>query len=171
MVYSGAASNPLGLAKRCTLCGGRCGSNRARFCSPRCYLKGWAEPQPNGCLYWTGPVGNHGYGYFQHAKELNLTHRAAYREFKGEIPDGLFVCHTCDVKICVNPDHLFLGTHNDNVADMVAKRRNYRKLADEEVRQIRLTAGVTIAELARLYGVGETTIRQIRTREWWKDVH
>lgn len=165
---NGASTNPLGLTKKCPLCGNRCGSNRATFCSARCYLTGWVQPQASGCILWTGPVGNHGYGNFSLDKTLHLTHRAAYMTFVGHIPDGLYVCHRCDVKTCVNPEHLFLGTPEDNTVDCVLKRRNARKLTDDEVRQIRSVNGVPYAQLSRLYGVTDVMIRNIILKKWWR---
>ncbi len=165
---NGASTNPLGLTKRCPACGNRCGSNRAAFCSPRCYLKGWGEPQENGCILWTGPVGSHGYGNFNHDKTRYLTHRSSYETFVGPIPDGMMVCHHCDVKLCVNPEHLFLGTAADNMLDCNLKRRNWRKLEDEEVQQIRSINGASHASLARCYGVTDVMIRHIRMGKWWR---
>lgn len=168
MPANGASTNPLGLTKKCPLCGDRCGSNRANFCSPLCYLKAWGKPQANGCILWQGAIGNHGYGNFSHDKTVHLTHRAAYEVFIGPIPDGMMVCHRCDVKLCVNPDHLFLGTGADNMADCARKRRNARKLADEEVRQIRSIVGTSHAQIARCYGVTDVMIRHIRMGTWWR---
>lgn len=64
-----------------------------------------------------------GYGAFTWNNECITVHRAAYQLWRGPIPDGLLVCHTCDNKICFNPDHLFIGTMKDNVADMIQKGR------------------------------------------------
>ena len=168
MPANGAATNPLALTKPCPVCGGQLGSNRARFCSPRCYLSAWGQPQANGCTLWTGPVGNHGYGYFNVDKERHTTHRAAYTTFIGPIPKSMMVCHRCDVKICVNPAHLFLGTGFDNMADCDRKGRNARKLTGEEVRQIRSVAGGSRMLLGRLYGVSDTMIRKIQEGAWWR---
>lgn len=162
------AAHFLGLTKKCPICGNRCGSNRAHFCSPRCYLSAWGQPQANGCTLWTGPVGNHGYGHFNVDKVRHTTHRAAYTTFIGPIPAGMMVCHRCDVKICVNPDHLFLGTGFDNMADCARKGRNARKLTDDEVRQIRSIVGPSYAQLARCYGVTDTMIRHVWMGTWWR---
>lgn len=72
-----------------------------------------------GCWWWAASFNRAGYGRF----ESDLAHRTAWRLLRGPIPPGLFVCHRCDQPGCVNPDHLFLGTHNDNMADKVAKGR------------------------------------------------
>lgn len=162
------AAHFLGLTKRCPICGERCGSNRAHFCSPRCYLKGWGEPQANGCILWRGPVGSHGYGNFQVDNVRHTTHRAAYETFVGPIPKCMMVCHRCDVKTCVNPDHLFLGTGADNMADCARKGRQARKLSDEDVRQIRSIIGVSHAQVGRYYGVSEVMVRNIRLGKWWR---
>lgn len=169
MPANGALTNPLGLTKGCDLCGSPCGSNRALFCSIRCYLRGWQFiDYRTGCILWTGPVGNHGYGNFNLNKRRYTTHRAAYETFIGPIPDGMMVCHKCDVKICVNPEHLFLGTSADNMADCARKGRQARKLSEGDVAQIRAICGISKAELARLYGVSEAVIYGILTRRWWR---
>ena len=75
------------------------------------------------CWLWTGGISHSGYGNFWYNGRSLSAHRASYQFNFGPIPEGKFVLHKCDVKICVNPMHLFLGTTDDNMADMVAKGR------------------------------------------------
>lgn len=84
-------------------------------------------PEPNtGCWLWTGTVLRHGYGQICVDGGRDLAHRASWRHFRGAIAEGLWVLHRCDTPACINPDHLFLGTHQDNVDDKVSKGRQPR---------------------------------------------
>jgi hypothetical protein len=75
-----------------------------------------------GCLLWTACRINTGYGLLRWRGRPWLAHRAAWMARHGPIPPGLCVCHRCDVRTCINPTHLFLGTQKDNMVDMAAKR-------------------------------------------------
>jgi len=77
----------------------------------------------SGCWLWTGAIDSHGYGKLKRRRKIITAHREAWRLHKGEIPNGMFVCHKCDTRACANPDHLFLGTHQDNMDDMKRKGR------------------------------------------------
>jgi hypothetical protein len=117
------------------------------------------------------------------SRRIEVAHRVAWRLYRGEIPSGQFVLHTCDNRRCVNPDHLFLGTARDNVADMYRKGRarpaggRWRtgaeaftpRLTAESVRAIRSSKLLT-GELARLHGVHRSTILKVLNRVTWRDV-
>ena len=76
------------------------------------------------CWIWTGKISVHGYGIIVLPGKLEIgAHRVSYLIHRGDIPSGMFVCHRCDNPPCVNPDHLFVGSNLDNVADMTAKGR------------------------------------------------
>lgn len=78
------------------------------------------------CWLWTGAKrGKSGYGAMKYNGKVVATHRVSWMIHNGEIPDGLNVCHKCDVRLCVNPDHLFLGTQSDNMMDCSNKGRLY----------------------------------------------
>jgi len=93
-----------------------------------------SQPEPNsGCWLWSGAVSPSGYGWFHMPNSGGRgkswrAHRASYSAFKGKIPEGLHVCHKCDVRSCVNPEHLWLGSHKDNMKDRNRKGRSARGL-------------------------------------------
>lgn len=137
-------------------------------------------PEPNsGCWIWTGWTFNGpGYGGFDINRRGHLAHRVSWLLYRGPIPDGLSVCHKCDVPACVNPDHLFLGTPADNTQDMISKGRNSRRdgernamatLTDELVRKIRNATGSQRSVAAR-FGVSHATVWAIRNRKRWGHV-
>lgn len=134
-----------------------------------------AFPEPNsGCWIWTGEWKNDGYGECWTFGRRETAHRASYRELKGPIPKGLMVRHTCDVRACVNPDHLLIGTQQDNMDDKVARHRQARgltsgqaKLTEEEVREIRASA-LAQRTLAKIYNVSQPAIGMIKRRVNWK---
>jgi predicted DNA-binding protein (UPF0251 family) len=89
---------------------------------------------PGGCWIWKGPFQSCGYGRVQHQRVVWLAHRLSWTLHNGPIPPHMIICHHCDTPPCVRPDHLFLGTPNDNVQDCIAKNRrppNYFKLHPE----------------------------------------
>ena len=77
------------------------------------------------CWLWTGAVNSKGYGNIGVEKKTKVVHRAYWEELCGQIPEGYYVCHKCDVPLCVNLDHLFLGTASDNIKDSVSKGRHF----------------------------------------------
>ena len=153
-------------------------------------------PEPNsGCWLWEGMLNKTSrYGLFNlgHGKNVKQigAHRLSYEIHKGEIPKGMCICHKCDVRECVNPDHLFLGTQKDNLDDMRAKGREggWQKASPKKLSELknrmannRLRTKLTKSDvenirndkrscivLGKQYGVNRETIRQIRLNKSWK---
>lgn len=133
-----------------------------------------------GCWLWTGPMTEKGYGRFYHNYQASRAHRVAYELCVGPVPAGVEICHRCDNPACVNPDHLFVGSHKDNMADMSRKDRGARlrgqrngmaKLTPEAVAEIRAkhtAGGVSQRQLAKVYSVSQGTIWQIVNGHYWK---
>ena len=109
-------------------------------------------------------------------------HRLSYQIYVGEIPEGYEICHKCDNPSCINPDHLFAGTRQDNIDDRERKHRNVVKIGEEQPRA-KLTKkdvknaryehaflGATIKGLARRYGVCAKTMQRAINGETWKCV-
>lgn len=136
-------------------------------------FKNMVQEMPSGCHEWTGHVMPNGYGQVRH-NGTAYAHRVAYELHRGAVPEGLYVLHRCDNRKCVNPEHLFLGTFNDNMADMVEKQRQahgerngHAKLTDDQVRAIRRAVG-TQREIAKQFGVTPSLISMIRSRRIWR---
>jgi hypothetical protein len=171
---------------------------RGKWCSHDCYLadpsrslagRFWAKARksadPDGCWAWTAARNPLGYGEFRAKTDrragMDLAHRVAYELTYGPIPLGMQVCHRCDNPSCVRPDHLFLGSNADNVADRQAKGRSgsargaqnpNAKLDIERVAEIRRrhAAGETTVALGAEFGVTATLIGLIARRKVWRHV-
>lgn len=81
----------------------------------------------SGCWIWMGSVSSNGYGNYKIKNKQIKPHRLSYELFIDEIDKGLQVCHKCDIKVCVNPNHLFIGTQKDNIQDAVKKKRMFNQ--------------------------------------------
>lgn len=135
-------------------------------------------PDQPGCWLWMGACAVNGYGHFaldasQPARPI-LSHRASWLLHNGPIPDGLCVLHKCDVRQCVRPDHLFLGTRTDNMRDASKKarlaygeRHVNTPLTSEQVRQI-LVSNAPLVRLAEQFSVSARTIDNIKSGRTWK---
>lgn len=135
------------------------------------------------CWNWKLKPQSHGYGVIRmlhHSLPQLKAHRVAYEITYGDIPDNLYVLHKCDNRMCCNPSHLFLGTHADNMKDMIEKGRQAhgeemprRKLSWDEVsliRDIYAQGGTSHRRLAAAFGVSFTTIRAIVIGRKWKGI-
>lgn len=132
----------------------------------------------DGCWYWTGYANNQGYGRMSIDGKATLSTRASYEVYKGSV-GSLLVCHTCDNPLCINPDHLFLGTHKDNAQDMVYKGRSNRckgedngqsKLSNEDVLKIFAMQGLSSGQIAKQFNISSGVVRRIKQRKMWRHV-
>lgn len=132
-----------------------------------------------GCWVWQKGKDKNGYGQFSFKNRNYRAHRVAYRLYIGPIPKGMQVLHTCDNTSCVNPKHLFLGTNDDNMADMVQKDRQAKgensaraKLTEDQVREIkkRLYGAESISAIARDYPVSRRAVSLIKEGTNWKHI-
>lgn len=131
--------------------------------------------EPDGCWLWTGvDVNSNGYGRIRRAHRRRFVHRYAYELANG--PTSLDVCHSCNVRLCCNPAHLYADTNAGNLAYMVECGRQSRgsarhnaRLTEQDVKEIRtaLSCGSLQKHLAAKYGVRKTTIQAIAARRNW----
>lgn len=126
---------------------------------------------PDRCWLWVGAGKGNGYGHLSCDGENELAHRQAYKLFCGEIPAGMDVCHTCDNRNCVNPDHLFLGTRKENMEDCKTKGRTSggrrKHLCESTVQEVRrrLDAGHSPRRVSAQMDVNYHTITAIKRGE------
>jgi DNA-binding transcriptional regulator YiaG len=153
----------------------------------------WERVNRSGeCWLWTGKTNMYGYGVIRRGRGSQGAHRYSYELVHGPITDGRHVCHKCDVRNCVRPEHLWLGSQAENIQDAAQKHRmssgeRHRsrthpesidrgeehpqaKLTEDQVRAIRATTGVSKRALARRYGVADSTIRKIIDRRKWAHI-
>lgn len=125
-----------------------------------------------GCWSWNGKIPGGGYPMMIYDYVQTNAHRISYLIHKGEIPEKIWVLHSCDNKICTNPNHLFLGTPKDNTLDKIKKGRDNskRKLTIEQVTRIKelLQLGVNMARIARDFNISYGAIRSIKISNTWK---
>ncbi len=151
--------------------------------SHRAESRFWANVKATStCWLWTAGRHELGYGKFWLNGRTIGAHRVAYEIVHGPIPDGMFVCHACDVPACVRPSHLFLGSQADNIADKHTKGRHHDqrgesnngrvKLTDDLVRDIRASAsrGERGAWIARRVGVSPATVCDVVKRRTWRHI-
>lgn len=137
------------------------------------------EPHLYGCWLWTGAKNRKGYGMFwPGVTQCGTAHRASYRIFNGHIPPGQMILHSCNTPSCVNPNHLRLGSHRDNMDDMVKAGRGKGKPGPRGTKQGRskLTETQVLAiradtrpqrSIAREYGISQTNVCHIQAKKVW----
>lgn len=158
----------------------RCPNEQCKSRIWRTGIKSKRGPKGNTIEKFWRRVDKSGRGYFHYYNRVVQVHRFSYELHHGPIPDGLFVCHKCDVPLCVNPYHLFLGTAQDNSNDCVNKGRIARgersgtsKLNESQVRAIReadLSGRGSTVRLARSMGISAANVRHIVDRKSWKHI-
>lgn len=126
-----------------------------------------AKRVESGCLEWQGSTNSSGYGTTRFNKRPQLAHRVSFEIYTGKECD-LQVLHRCDNPKCIDPEHLFEGTHQDNMADMISKGRKSTKLTRAQVDEIRDINGMRSEDIAVRFGVCRRTISGILSNETWK---
>lgn len=147
------------------------------------------SPEPmSGCWLWIGAHNPKGYGRVNFKGDNRYAHRVSYLLSCDEIPEGILVLHKCDTPACVNPDHLFLGTNDDNMIDrnkkgrqakLPGERNGFSVLTEAQVLEIRAlregssyrnSGELSQKNLAKKYGVGQTAISKVLNRETWSHI-
>lgn len=134
-----------------------------------------AKPDKSGCLLWCASVDSRGYGHLGVDGKTVRAHRLAWEMEHGPIPDGQHVLHKCDVRTCINVDHLFLGTHAENMRDMFRKGRRPAPRGERNG-SAKIDSAVAAAirgdkriyrEVALSFGVSPTQVGRIKRGESW----
>lgn len=163
---------------------------RYKYCSVECSVEPVADRilkrlqsdgEPGSCLLWTGKKHCDGYGEIQHDGRVWKVHRLMWTLTTGEIPDDLEVCHKCDNPACVRLDHLFLGTHTENMRDMASKGRGVTPdVRGERHGAAKITTAQALAifndprtqtEIAADYCIAQSLVSQIKRKKVWKHIH
>lgn len=141
------------------------------------FLSFVGEPDPiMGCMEWAGATKDSGYGIFTEHYHQRAAHRLAYALAHGEVPAGKWVLHSCDNPPCCNPDDLYLGDHDQNMDDMVARKRSRKgerhhagKMTNEKVAALRAAYadGASPAQLAHQYDIAVSMSLRIATGRAW----
>lgn len=123
-----------------------------------------------GCWAWQAEIQWDGYGRYWNKGKTIPAHRFSWELGHGPIPKGMVVCHSCDVKGCVRPSHLFMGTQSENIQDAARKGRTRTvKLTVDQVKKIRVDPRPHV-EIAHQYGVVSSTISRTKSRHRWKHI-
>jgi hypothetical protein len=133
-----------------------------------------------GCWIWMGKLNQYGYGRINIGGAYQGTHRVSWEVHRGKIPDGLHVLHHCDIRSCINPDHLFIGTDADNVRDCIKKGRarhvgmkgekhHKAKVTAKQVLMIR-TSQKKPKFFIEKFGLSKSQVSAIRTKRSWSHI-
>lgn len=179
------------ITRYCVRCGTQVKRPRAKYCSYECSWAGqlkcadelfWKKVDISGeCWLWQSTHRSGGYGNFVSQSKSILAHRYSYELVYGPIPEGLFVLHSCDVKLCVRPTHLSVGTQLENMQQCKARGRTpfgekqgQSKLTDADVRKIRTmyaSGEYTFDQLAEIFPVRRHTISKAVRRLTWAHIN
>lgn len=167
--------------KNCVYC--QCEFNDWRgspkYCSMKCNFMGSYVIDDKNCWIWRNSNKITGYGIINYQGKAKSAHRYSYELFKGEIPKNHEICHTCDNRRCVNPEHLFLGSKTENMQDALKKGRfslgenHYQnKLSEKQVKEIRKERekGRSYIDIGKEYGISQESVYDIVKRRTWKHV-
>jgi hypothetical protein len=137
----------------------------------------------DGCIEWTWALNTYGYGTVRRNKRDFVVHRLVWEKIKGSIPEGMFICHTCDNPKCVNIDHLFMGTPGDNIRDCVKKGRHKSnfphhkgekhpsaKITSEQVLAIRCDTD-SQRNIAKKHGISQGLVSHVRLNKAWQHIN
>jgi len=129
-------------------------------------------PEPNtGCWLWTAARRGAGYGGFRDRGRIRRAHRVSYEIYNNvNVSSGIQVLHKCDTPLCVNPDHIFLGTHADNMKDMALKGRSNSKINEVTAKEVKklLHQGCKPKDISKELNINVWTVYDISQRRSWK---
>lgn len=152
--------------------------NPSKIINDEFFAERYDVNEETGCREWNRHVSQNGYGTVKHKRKAYPAHRFMYQYKHGPVEDGMHICHKCDNRKCVNPDHLFLGTARANMHDMIAKGRKVvacgersggSKLTADQVIAIRDDARPQAA-IAADYGISQSNVSHVKRNVGWKSV-
>jgi hypothetical protein len=139
------------------------------------------EKDENDCWNWIGNKSDTGYGRYYFEDKVQKAHRVSYKLFVGDIPQGKLICHKCNNRLCINPQHLYVGNHKDNYSDAIKAGTVYMKNGEDnpfaklkkeqviKIKELYIPYKVSAQKLANIFRTSRKNILHIVNNETWRE--